>query len=238
MWHREHGDESADKRPADSSVSPTQVRPVLRCHDLFRLWDYSALFEKHHIVINCFTPVDSGWEEADQKSAKSNKAEGMAVQFFQTQVCRATLQTSVKLKGAWTGSTLYFVFLTLCSLSPHNPFFIYLQSIEDDVEGDCGFFPSNDAVFRGMTILSTNLAQVTRGTITSPTALTSTGRIISSINFITWHRGTGSERRSGTSRERAPMEVHLQNKTIVSLCLFEHLLNIHIRCTLYSQKNV
>lgn len=98
-------------------------------------------------------------------------------------------------------------------------------------------FPFNDAVFREMTIRSTNLASVV-ATIISNTALTSTGGITSILNFTTLHwgrgsekrnekrsgmnRGRGTERRSDTNREKALMEVHLQNKAVVSLCLFEH----------------
>lgn len=94
LRHKEHGDESLDKRPADKSASPAQVQP----------WFF---FFKNAVLLVCKVPechnvmnrnirVDSGWEEADQKSAKSVQTEGLDVGLLQTKVRRAFPQTSVR----------------------------------------------------------------------------------------------------------------------------------------------
>lgn len=36
--------------------------------------------------MNCFIHIDPGWQEADQKSAKSIQTEGMGIKSLQTKV--------------------------------------------------------------------------------------------------------------------------------------------------------
>lgn len=98
-------------------------------NDLFKPYDCPALFVKCDKLV---TPLDSGWEEADQKSAESVQAEGMVVQFLQTKVWWAILQTSVR-----STSRQHFI-----CCGPHSVFSFkvmaidlfllsYLQNIDD-----------------------------------------------------------------------------------------------------------
>lgn len=147
------------------------------------------------------TPVNSGWEEGDQKSAKSIQTEGMVVHFLQTKVCRAVPQASVRMPRWELGVLIPSLRIILSALTSF-------------------FNPLNDAVLQGMTMHSTKPALAPSGTTTQATGLTSTGEITSILNFTTfhWRKGSGwrSRRRRSTSGERAPKEAHLQSKKTVS----------------------
>lgn len=43
-------------------------------------------FFQYQNVMRCFICIDPGWQEADQKSAKSIQTEGMDIKSLQTQV--------------------------------------------------------------------------------------------------------------------------------------------------------
>lgn len=131
-----------------------------------------------------------------------------------------------KLDRSRTESALYFVLLTICSVSTwlqYSTFFTELPAKywrwgRGRLLLLWQLFLSNDAVFQAMTTPSTNLASAARGTTTSTPRLTSTREVISSLTFTTSHWGGGKESRSGTSAERALTGVHFQNRT-VSSCL-------------------